>query len=274
MNTILLFALLFFGSFLRGRDAKSVSYDGELTPASPKWDRPSVANCRPLSDNNDFFVGFTVELFNVLSTGLFDVEITVDSQQPNTFDGVILVYQHDFNPMSPLDNLLGCSDDNPVTFSSSLTLNLQCGTQYFVVTTAFSANFFPVGTFTNTISGHAGGEPVLGPLDDSDTDGDGVMDVCDPDVDGDGIDNRMDKCPLTPLNERPVTLKGCSINQLCPCQRDWSKHESYVACIDHVTTRFKNVGIITGREKREIQNEAAGSACVPTGITTKNKTSN
>ena len=225
-----------------------------------------------------------------------------------------------------------------------------------MVTTAFGGILPQFGNFTNTISGHDGGVPVLGPLDDSDTDGDGLTDVCDPDIDddgvangddncpmdvnanqedldgdgignvcdncpmdvnanqedldgdgignvcdpdidndgvdngvdncpmdvnvdqedldgdgfgnvcdrdidNDGVDNVMDSCPLTPLNEQPVTLKGCSINQLCPCERGWSKHELYIACIARVTTRFKNVGLITGREKREIQNKAAQSAC-------------
>ena len=261
MNTILLFALLLFGTSLHGVEATSVSYDGEVTTDSPKWDRPPICVCDPVAEGVELFVGYTVESFNVLTTGLFDVMITVDSRQDFPFDGLILVYEHDFDPMSPHDNFLGCNDDAPSAGASSLTLSLQCGTQYFVVTTSYSSAFNPTGAFTNTISGHAGGEPVMGPLDDSDTDGDGVTDVCDPDVDGDGIDNDVDNCPLTPLIERPVTLKGCSINQLCPCKRGSSKHESYVACIALVTTRFKNAGVITGREKRKIQNKAARSAC-------------
>ena len=333
MNTILLFAVLLFGTFLRGADPASVSYPGEITTDSPKWIRPGVCGC--FEDPGESFrnVGYTVESFNVLTTGLFNVLITVNSVQEDDFDGLIAVYQQDFDPMFPDENFLGCNDDvESSNRISSVTVSLQCGTQYFVVTTAFGG-VFQVGNFTNTISGHAGGMPVLGPLDDSDTDGDGVTDVCDddidddgidngidncpmadnanqedfdgdgignvcdpdidddgvdndidncpmdvnanqedldgdgignvcdPDIDNDGVDNVMDSCPLTPLNERPVTLEGCSINQLCPCKRGWSKHELYIACITHTTTRFKNVGLITGREKREIQNKAAQSAC-------------
>ena len=263
MNTILLFAALLLGTFLHGTDAASVVYTGNVTLDSPTWTRPRPTDCENGSPGS-LVVGYTVESFNVLTTGIFDVTIEVDSVQD--FDGYIFVYHDVFDPLVPDANLLGCSDD-VFSFSfraSSVTVNLQCGTQYFVVTTAFDGNGPPTdqfGTFTNTISGHDGAEPVLGLLDDSDADGDGVTDVCDTDVDGDGIANGMDKCPLTPLNERPVTLKGCSINQLCPCKGRWSKHELYIACIARVTTRFKNVGVITGREKRKIQNKAARSAC-------------
>ena len=260
MNTILLFAVLLFGTFLCGADPASVSYPGEITTDSPRWNRPrNVCGTDELVQGNRI-VGYTVQSFNVLTTGLFNVMITVNSTQDD-FDGLILVYEHDFDPMLPDENFLGCDDDGFTGRDSFLTVSLQCGTQYFVVTTAFGGGLPEFGNFTNTISGHAGGMPVLGPLDDSDTDGDGVTDVCDPDIDNDGIDNGIDSCPMTPLNERPVTLKGCSINQLCPCKRGWSKHELYIACITRVTRRFKNVGVITGREKREIQNKAAQSAC-------------
>ena len=414
MNTILLFAVLLFGTFLRGADPASVSYTGELTTDSPKWNRPlNVCGTVELVEGNRI-VGYTVQSFNVLTTGLFNVMITVNSAQDD-FDGLIFVYEHDFDPMLPDENFLGCDDDGLTTRDSFLTVSLQCGTQYFVVTTAFGGGLPEFGNFTNTISGHAGGMPVLEPLDESDTDGDGVTDVCDncpmdandnqedfdgdgfgnvcdncpmdinanqedldgdgdgnvcdagidddgvdngddncpmdvnahqedldgdgignvcdpdidndgddngddncpmdvnphqedldgdgignvcdpdidndgidngidncpmdvnanqedldgdgignvcdSDIDNDGIDNGIDSCPMTPLNEQPVTLKGCSINQLCPCERGWSKHELFIACIARVTTRFKNVGLITGREKREIQNKAAQSAC-------------
>ena len=333
MNTILLFAALLLGTFLHGAGAASVVYTGNITMDSPRWTRPE--DCDIDFTPNSLNVGYTVESFNVLTTGIFDVTIEVDSLQD--FDGYIFVYQDVFDPMVPDANLLGCDDDlGSSTQASSVTVHLQCGTQYFVVTTAFDGDGDvpeEFGTFTNTISGHDGAEPVLGLLDDSDADGDGVTDVCDidvdgdgidngmdncpmdananqedldgdgignvcdtdvdgdgiangmdncpmdananqedldvdgdgnvcdPDVDGDGIANGMDKCPLTPLNERPVTLKGCSINQLCPCKGGWSKPELYIACIARVTTRFKNVGVITGGEKREIQNKAARSVC-------------
>ena len=261
MNTILLFAMLLFGTFLHGADAAVVSYTGSVTPDSPKWERPRSTICFTIP-TNDPFVGYTAQSFNVLTTGLFDIMITVNSEQQD-LDGFIWVYQDVFDPMVPLANLLGCNDDAPSVHTSSVTVSLQCRTQYFVVTTAFGAGSFgpEFGTITNTISCHAGAQPVLGPLDDSEADGDGVTDVCDTDVDDDGIDNGMDKCPLTPLNERPVALKGCSINQLCPCKGGWSKHKLYVTCIAHVMKRFKNAGVITGREKCEIQNKAARSAC-------------
>ena len=248
MNTILLFAALLLGTFLHSADAASVVYTGNVTLDSPTWTRPDF--CDGSNTPDSFHVGYTVESFNVLTTGLFDVTIEIDSVQD--FDGYIFVYHDVFDPMIPDANFLGCNDDaaGGGFRGSSVAVNLQCGTQYFVVTTSFDGDVqaSKFGTFTNTISGHAGAQPVLGPLDDSDADGDGVTDVCDTDVDGDGIANGMDKCPLTPLNERPVTLKGCSINQLCPSKGRWSKHELYIACIARVTTRFKNVGVITGRE--------------------------
>ena len=406
MNTILLFAALLFGTFLQGADATAVSYTGNVTMDSPKWNRPNPDMCPSFPRGNNLFVGYSVQSFNVLTTGLFDVMIKVDSE--HDFGGIIFVYEDVFDPMVPLQNLLDCSDSDDSFVSASVTVDLQCGTQYFVVMSAFESapvGFPEFGTFTNTISCPACVQPVLGLLDDRDADGDGVTDVCDPDVDGDGIDNVidncpmdanasqedldrdgdgdvcdpdvdgddidnvmdncpmdanasqedldrdgdgdvcdpdvdgdgidnvmdncpmdanasqedldrdgdgdvcdpdvdgdgidnvmdncpmdananqedldrdgdgdvcdpdvdgdgidnvMDNCPLTPLTERPVTLKGCSINQLCPCKGSWSKHELYIACITRITTRFKNVGVITGIEKREIQNKAARSTC-------------
>ena len=202
MNTILLFAVLLFSTFLHGADPASVSYPGEITTDSPKWIRPfAVCGCPGLLSESSRTVGYTFESFNVLTTGLFNVRITVDSGQ-NNFDGFIVVYQHDFDPMFPDENVLGCNDDAGSDRDSSVTVSLQCGTQYFAVTTAYSTRRPQFGTFTNFIAGHAGGMPILGPLDESDTDGDGVTDVCDncpmdinanqEDFDADGIGNVCD----------------------------------------------------------------------------------
>ena len=121
-------------TFLHGPDAVSVIYTGSVTMDSPTWTRPT--DCDSDTDTPvSLVVGYTVESFNVLTTGLFDVTIEVNSVQD--FDGYIFVYQDVFNPMVPDANLL--NDD--VGFRiSSLTVNLQCGTQYFVVTTAYDGD--------------------------------------------------------------------------------------------------------------------------------------
>ena len=237
MNTILLFAVLLFGTFLRGADAASVSYTGAVTTDSPKWTRPDGCGCFPPPPACIRNVGYTFQSFNVLITGLFTVMISVDSSQVD-FDGVIFVYQNDFDPNLPDENLLDCNDDATTSERDSfVTVSLQCGTQYFVVTTAFAVVLPQFGNFTNTISGHAGGMPVLGPLDESDTDGDGVTDVCDncpmddnasqedldgdgmgnvcdPDIDNDGVDNGIDNCPMD-VNASQEDLDGDGIGNVC-----------------------------------------------------------
>ncbi len=58
--------------------------------------------------------------------------------------------------------------------------------------------------------------PVTPNTDQSDFDSDGMGDVCDPDADGDGVDNDADSCPVTLIGSI-VNSSGCSIAQLCPC---------------------------------------------------------
>ena len=89
-----------------------VSYTGELTTDSPRWIRPFACDCprNPLSESFRN-VRYTVQSLNVLTTGLFNVIITVDSAQ-DSFDGFIVVYQQDFDPMFPDENVLGCDDDD------------------------------------------------------------------------------------------------------------------------------------------------------------------
>jgi len=98
-----------------------------------------------------------------------------------------------------------------------------------------------------------------------DTDGDGAGDACDTDLDGDGVLDANDACVPSPLGD-VVNADGCAIADLCPCEHPddatkWKNHGAYVKCVAHTTEDFVNAGLITDAEKDEVVSEAASSAC-------------
>jgi hypothetical protein len=82
------------------------------------------------------------------------------------------------------------------------------------------------------------------------------------DIDGDGVFGGDDKCPDTPSGEI-VDVDGCSIDQLCPCEKDpsWKNHGKYVACVAKAAESFEEDGLISEAEKDMIVSEAAESDC-------------
>lgn len=122
---------------------------GELAdPAlgGPVWDRP-------LADGSDLSaVGMGVSYhvygpFTVDTAGAYDFTSTQTG-----WDGLIFVYQNNFDPNDQLTNYLAGNDDGAGGVGTSeLTANLVTGTEYFLITTAFAPEDF--GPFTNTIDG-------------------------------------------------------------------------------------------------------------------------
>src|SRR5438093_1105429 len=71
----------------------------------------------------------------------------------------------------------------------------------------------------------------------ADHDHDGVGDACDSDADGDGVQDSTEACFCVGTAPGvPVTSKGCSVDQLCPCaaplgRSAWNGHSEYTACV-------------------------------------------
>jgi hypothetical protein len=60
---------------------------------------------------------------------------------------------------------------------------------------------------------------------------------------------------------------GCSLDQLCPCDRlrgsslAWRNHGQYVSCVAHSTNAMRSAGLICESEKGALQSAAGRSAC-------------
>lgn len=115
------------------------------------------------------------------------------------------------------------------------------------------------------------------PVDDQapDADGDGVTDgqdncptIANPDQadrDGDGVGDVCDQCPDTTAAAM-VTAKGCSLDQLCPCEgptasEQWNTQGEYLRCVAAATRSLRREGQISRSESMRIIRRAARSAC-------------
>lgn len=97
--------------------------------------------------------------------------------------------------------------------------------------------------------------------DQADFDKDGIGDVCDTDVDGDTVVNGSDYCPKTPLGDRPVDPRGCSIAQYCPCDNKWKDHKAYVNCVEKKADSFKHQRLLTHKQADKVVKDAKYSSC-------------
>src|ERR1043166_1906383 len=80
------------------------------------------------------------------------------------------------------------------------------------------------------------------------------------DSDDDGVQDYLDQCPNTP-NGAIVDSRGCSIDQLCPCDGPWRNHGEYVTCVSRTAAQFQREGLISESERRNIVNVAIRSNC-------------
>jgi len=98
--------------------------------------------------------------------------------------------------------------------------------------------------------------------DQADADNDGIGDACDDDDDNDSVVDQNDRCLDTPEDET-VNANGCSIDQLCPCKKNWKNHGQYVSCVDQAAEDFvvADPPLITEEDKDAIVSEAGQSSC-------------
>ncbi len=80
------------------------------------------------------------------------------------------------------------------------------------------------------------------------------------DGDSDGVVDEDDACLSTSAGET-VNGDGCSIEQLCPCDGDFSNHGAYQSCIADASRMFVRAGLITQNERSQIVTAAARSEC-------------
>ena len=111
------------------------------------WDRPFADGtcCSGLGPvSYDVYGPFTVDV-----SGLY----TIDSDQIGGWDGFLFLYETCFDPLDQTTNYVAGDDDGPggIGTSQILDVNLSTGTDYYIITTGFSAGDF--GDFTNTITG-------------------------------------------------------------------------------------------------------------------------
>jgi hypothetical protein len=102
--------------------------------------------------------------------------------------------------------------------------------------------------------------PLDANADQADADGDGIGDACDADRDGDGVLDVEDVCGATPPGQ-PVLANGCSVAQDCPCVAAWKNHGGYVSCVSRAANALLAASAITQAQKDALQSAAAESAC-------------
>ena len=108
----------------------------------------------------------------------------------------------------------------------------------------------------------------------ADADGDGVPDAQDncpsvansnqSDSDGDSVGDACDQCPGTA--DGLVTVQGCSIAQLCPCEgpasgQQWEGQTDYLRCVARATRTFRRSGQMSRTESLQLLRRASRSGC-------------
>lgn len=122
--------------------ASSFTFSVDST-GQPTYGR-ALADCSGLSSAGNG-VAYVATPFQVSAAGSYEIL----SEQ--SFDGFIFIYAPSFNPANALSNCVVGDDDFTSTGDSQIVTTLNPGTNYVLVSTAFSAG--DVGTFANTISG-------------------------------------------------------------------------------------------------------------------------
>ncbi len=127
------------------------TYSGELTAASPVWDRCYLCNvstscaatCSDSSQNGEYY-----EVIPIQVTAAENLECAVTASTMT--DTTMFVYCDPFNPATPLVNVVAWDDDdgagNWSAFLAADAVQLQPGQTYYLVVSTFSPAV--TGTFT------------------------------------------------------------------------------------------------------------------------------
>jgi len=127
------------------------TYSGELTSASPMWDRVYLCNvstscaatCSDSSQNGEYY-----EVIPIAVTAVENLECAVTAS--TITDTTMYVYCDPFDPATPMANVVAWDDDdgtgNWSAFTAADGVTLQPGQTYYLVLSTFTPAV--TGTFT------------------------------------------------------------------------------------------------------------------------------
>lgn len=129
-----------------GQIAGGLLFSGTTTNGQT-FGRP-VENCTPTTTSGADNVTFSALVFSVTTTGDYSFASNQDG-----FDGVLHIYDENFNPFSPLEGCLTGDDDGPdgIGTSSTVPIRLIADRTYFMVVSGFVDN--QMGDYTNLVFG-------------------------------------------------------------------------------------------------------------------------
>ncbi len=134
-----------------GTEILADTYSGELTAASPLWDRVYLCNvspacaatCSDSSQNGEYYQVIPIE---VTAAENLECAVTASSMADTT----MYVYCDPFNPATPLANVVAWDDDdgtgNWSAFTAADGVALQPGQTYYLVLSTYTPGI--TGTFT------------------------------------------------------------------------------------------------------------------------------
>jgi hypothetical protein len=102
--------------------------------------------------------------------------------------------------------------------------------------------------------------PLTSNASQLDGDADGAGDACDTDDDADGVADDMDTCLDTPSGTA-VNDNGCSLDQSCPCANPWRNQGAYVKCVSAAATVLVRDGAVTEAQRGALVSARASGTC-------------